>query len=116
MLRCHKINYDLLNACDLDWSFICPGPMAFSRDGRPTPGLRVATETMPYQARPWTRWLPKIAHPFIMLRHMNELMVTYEDAAFTVMGNLDAKGPYFKKRVSLAAPASDPVKGGQSAG
>lgn len=102
ILRSHKANYELLKKSNLDWSFICPGPMFFSGDPRPAAALRITTEVMPYEIAAWTRRLPRLAHPFIMLRRLERMVVSYEDAAHLVMSNLAPNSPYSKKRVALA--------------
>lgn len=104
ILRSHKTNYELLRQSTLDWSFMCPGPMTFD-PGRSFGGrLRVTTEVMPYRVGSWTKWLPKIVHPFIMLRHLGEVTVSYGDVADLVMDNLAPDGPYSRRRVGVGAP------------
>lgn len=110
ILRSHRVNYELLKQSTLDWSFICPGPMTFAPERVFGDRLRVVTEVMPYKISAWTRWLPKVVHPFIVLRHLDEVTVSYEDVAELVMSNLAPNGPYSQKRVGVGAPAADPVK------
>ncbi len=104
MLRSHKVNYERLKASALDWSFMCPGPMTFEPERYFGDRLRVTTEVMPYSVGTWTKWLPRIFHPFIMLRHLNEATVSYEDVAELVMANLEPNGPYSRRRVGVGAP------------
>lgn len=102
LFRIHKFNYELLQRSDLDWSFICPGPMYFAgARGRPE-ALRTTEDEMPYHIGRWTRRLPKIVHPFIMRSRLDELTVSYEDVSRFIMNNLSANGPYSKKRIGIA--------------
>lgn len=104
ILRSHKANYERLKASTLDWSFMCPGPMTFEPERYFGERLRVTTEVMPYSVGAWTKWLPKLFHPFIMLRHLNEATTAYEDVAELVMANLEPNGPYSHCRVGVGAP------------
>jgi len=104
ILRSHKANYERLKASTLDWSFMCPGPMTFEPERYFGARLRVTTEVMPYSIAPWTKWLPRLFHPFIMLRHLNEASASYEDVAELVMDNLEANGPYSYRRVGVGPP------------
>lgn len=104
MLRSHKINFDFLKESSLDWSFMCPGPMTFDPGWRFGDRLRITTETMPYDPPTWTRWLPSLAHPFIMLRRLPTVTVSYQDVADLVMDNLDPSGPFSRRRVGAAPP------------
>jgi putative NADH-flavin reductase len=104
ILRSHKANYELLKKSSLDWSFMCPGPMTFDPDRNFGERLRITTEVMPYRVGSWTGHLPRLAHPFIMMRHLNEVTVSYDDVANLVMSNLAPNGPFSKKRVGVGAP------------
>lgn len=101
VLRSHKVNYELLKSSDLDWSFMCPGPMYFAARPSPVEALRVVTEIMPFQTAPWTRWLPKIFHSLNIMRHLDEVTISYQDVARFVMSDLAGNGPYSRKRVGL---------------
>src|SRR5450759_4761329 len=94
LFRAHKPNYERARDSGMDWTFICPGPMYLA--GRPgIPGqLDVTFDVMPYQVAEWTKWLPRIAHPFVMYAHLRELATAYEDVACLVMNNLMPDGPY----------------------
>jgi hypothetical protein len=100
--KIHKENYKLLLKSNLDWSFMCPGPMApiESFDGSEIP--YVTTEFLPYEVSPLVNRLPKICFSWIFLKRASETVVAFESVADIVMGNLKANGPYFKKRVGLA--------------
>ncbi len=103
ILKSHKLNYSLLkNSKDLDWSFMCPGPMFLDDDSQSKKELKISTEEMPYEISRTSRFFPKFAHPFIMLKNMNEMIVSYQDVAKLVIKNLEADGPYSKKRVGVA--------------
>ncbi len=104
ILRSHKVNFERLRASGLNWSFMCPGPMTFAPERRFGDQLRVTTEEMPYTVGAWTRWLPRLAHSLIMLRHLPEVTVSYEDVADLVIAHLEPEGPYSFKRVGVAAP------------
>lgn len=107
ILRSHRVNYELVKQSTLDWSFICPGPMTFAPGRVVGDRLSVTTEVMPYKIGAWTKWLPKFVHPFIMLRHLDEISVSYEDVAELVVNNLAPNGPYSQKRVAVGMPVAD---------
>ena len=100
IFRSHKVNFGQLVRSSLDWSFICPGPMYFAGSVSPSENTIVTTDFMPYEIAEWTKWLPRIAHPFIMRSHLKEMTVTFEDVAFLIMKNLASAGPYSKKRIA----------------
>jgi putative NADH-flavin reductase len=102
LFRTHRLNYDILKKTDLDWSFVCPGPMFFSGQPGNADELRVTIDEMPYSVAPWTQFLPRIAHPFIMMAHLNGIAIPYEDLADFIMVNFTANNPYSKKRIGLA--------------
>lgn len=101
LFKAHKPNYEVVKEAGLDWTFICPGPMYFA--GRPgiAGNLDVTVDVMPYHVARWTRFLPKVCHPFIMYSHLKELATAYEDVAALVMSNLEADGPYSRKRIGV---------------
>jgi putative NADH-flavin reductase len=101
LFRAHKPNYEVVKESGLDWTFVCPGPMYFAgRPGR-AQNLNVTIDVMPYHVGRWTRFLPKVFHPFIMYFHLKELATAYEDVAALVMSNLEADGPYSRKRIGV---------------
>jgi putative NADH-flavin reductase len=102
LFRTHRLNYDVLKNTDLDWSFVCPGPMFSSGQPGNADELRVTIDEMPYSVAPWTRFLPRIAHPFIMFSRLNKIAISYEDLADFIMGNFTADNQYSKKRIGLA--------------
>lgn len=102
LFRTHRLNYDVLKKTDLDWSFVCPGPMFFSGQPGNADELRVTIDEMPYRVPPWTRSLPRMVHPFLMKLHLNETVISYEDLADFIMRNFTANNQYSKKRIGLA--------------
>jgi uncharacterized protein len=109
LFKAHKPNFEVLRNDDLDWSFICPGPMY--RAGRPgyAGNLEVSIEVMPYQIGACSGLLPKVFHPLIMYSRLKELVTAYEDVAALVMNNLQPNGPYSRKRIGIR------TKSGQAA-
>ena len=101
LFKSHKTNYNLLKKTTLDWTFICPGPMYFANRPTSTTQLQISEDVMPYQISAWTKWLPKIAHPFIMRSHLDELSVAYEDVAAFIMDNLESNSLYSHKRIGI---------------
>jgi uncharacterized protein len=108
LFKAHKPNYELLRDNDLDWTFICPGPMYFA--GRPglNGNLEVTFEVMPYRIGAYSGLLPKVFHPFIMYLRLKELVTAYEDVAALVMGNLQPGGLYSRTRIGVRAGANRP--------
>jgi len=102
IFKSHKVNYELLKETELDWSFICPGPMYYASGTAPVESILTTLGTMPYQAAYWTKWLPKIAHPFIMRSHLEKLAVSYEDVAAFIMRNMEPDSSYSQKRIGIA--------------
>ena len=111
LFKAHKQNYEVLRATDLDWSFICPGPMY--RAGRPgfAGNLEVSTDVMPYQVGAFSRLLPKVFHPLIMRARLKELVTAYEDGAALVMNNLEPNGPYSRKRIGIRTKSGQATLG-----
>ena len=111
LFKAHKQNYEVLSATDLDWSFICPGPMYHA--GRPgfAGNLEVSTEVMPYQIGAFSGLLPKVFHPLIMRARLKELVTAYEDGAALVMNNLEPNGPYSRKRIGVRNKSGHPTAG-----
>jgi uncharacterized protein len=103
LFKAHKPNYEALRENDLDWSFICPGPMYLA--GRPgfAGNLDISFEVMPYEIGACSGLLPKVCHPFIMYSRLKELVAPYEDVAALVMSNLQPNGPYSRKRIGIRA-------------
>jgi uncharacterized protein len=101
LFKAHRPNYEVLRDNDLDWTFICPGPMYFA--GRPgfAGNLAVSIEVMPYQIGACSGLLPKVFHPFIMYLRLKELVTAFEDVAALVMSNLQPNGPYSRKRIGI---------------
>jgi putative NADH-flavin reductase len=81
LFKAHRPNYEVLRDNDLDWTFICPGPMYFA--GRPgfAGNLEVSIEVMPYQIGACSGLLPKVFHPLIMYMRLKELVTAFEDVA-----------------------------------
>lgn len=113
LFKAHKPNYEVLRATDLDWSFICPGPMCLA--GRPgfAGNLEVSIEVMPYQIGACSGLLPKVFHPFIMHSRLKELVTAYEDVAALVMNNLQPNGPYSRKRIGIRTKSGQVAVGRQ---
>lgn len=105
--KIHKENYKLLLNSELDWSFMCPGPMgpieSFGEVGK----LHVSTEILPYEVSPWVSKLPKICLSWIFLKRAKETVVPFEAVSHIVMSNLEGNGPYYKKRVGAALRSVD---------
>jgi len=102
ILRSHKVNYQLLKEHpELDWSFICPGPMFFASSEAAPKKLKVVLEEMPYEISQYSRFLPKLFHSFIILRRVTSLAVSYQDVARFVMANLEPNSLYHHQRVGL---------------
>lgn len=105
LFRAHGPVYETLKDSGMDWTFICPGPM-YRAGRRGIPGrLDVTFDVMPYRVGPWTKLLPRIAHPFIMYSHLRELATAYEDVACLVMNNLAPNGPYSRRRIGVVDPS-----------
>lgn len=102
IFKSHKVNYQLLKETELDWSFICPGPMFYAGGNVPAEKIYVTEGVMPYSVAGWTKWLPKIAHPFIMRSHLEKLAISYEDVAAFIMNNMEPNSSYSKKRIGIA--------------
>jgi putative NADH-flavin reductase len=102
--RNHKKNYEALRKSNLDWSFMCPGPMVESPHGKLTNNLRISVDEMPYEYPKWLAKLPRIALSLTMKQHLRETIVSYDDIANIIMTNLEASGIYSQKRVGVALP------------
>lgn len=102
ILRSHKANYQLLKKHpELDWSFICPGPMFFASPEAVPKKLKITLEEMPYKISRYSRFLPSFCHSFIILRKVESLAVSYQDVARFVMANLEPNSVYRHQRVGL---------------
>jgi putative NADH-flavin reductase len=100
----HKKNYEALLRTNLDWSFMCPGPMVESPHGELTNNLRISVNEMPYEYPKWLTRFPRIALSLTMKQHVPEIIVSYDDVANIIMTNLEASGIYSQKRVGVALP------------
>ena len=101
LFRAHRPVYEALRDSDMDWTFICPGPM-YRAGRRGIPGrLTVTFDVMPYRVNERTKWLPRIVHPFIMYSRLRELATAFEDVACLVMHNLAPDGPYSRRRIGV---------------
>lgn len=101
--KIHEKNYALLKESNLDWSFMCPGPMGPTGTLNNPGKLRITTEVLPYFEKYNVRGKPKVCLSYKFVRKVGELEVSFEDIARIVMTNLDAKGPYYRKRVAGAS-------------
>ncbi|MFN8412430.1 MAG: NAD(P)H-binding protein [Anaerolineales bacterium] len=105
MYQNHKRNYQaLLETTNLDWSFMCPGPLVDSPNGKLTDHLRISVDEMPFQYPEWLVRLPKIALTLEIIKHVSETIVSYEDIANIMLTNLESNGRYSHKRVGIALP------------
>lgn len=102
IFKSHKTNYQQLRQTELDWSFICPGPMFYAGGTVLAENIYTTIGVMPYQSPRWTRWLPSIVHPFIMRSRLDELAIAYEDVATFIMNNMEPNCSYSQKRIGIA--------------
>ena len=108
----HRVNFGRIQATQLDWRVLCPGPMveavALGIDR-----LRVSLDRMPVQIPSIVRWLPgPLVLPFFAYR-VPEMIVPYADAAALMLANLDAGGAMSRHRVGLALPVGMRGKKGE---
>jgi putative NADH-flavin reductase len=104
IFKAHKANFERVSKSKLDWSMLCPGPMTEATDGKPHEGLRVTADVWPVPRPAATRFLPLIATTIAFRNAMPQMTITYEDAAQVILSNLDANGPYSRRRVGVALP------------
>ncbi|MCW9035804.1 MAG: SDR family oxidoreductase [Rhodospirillales bacterium] len=102
--RTHKTNFEYLSKSGLDWSFLCPGPMNTSPDGKPRTDLRVSIDVWPFKPFAITKFLPRISLSIAFKKHIPEMIVSYEDAAELIINNLSKNGPCSRHRIGLALP------------
>ena len=100
--KLHKDNYKLLLKSNLDWSFMCPGPMGPIEGFGDIGKVNITTEVLPYEVKPWVSKLPKIFHSWIFLKRAKETVIPFEIIAHIVMTNLQPNGPYSEKRVGAS--------------
>lgn len=103
----HEKNWKALEASDLDWSLMCPGPMVAAPAGQIRSDLRVSIDVVPYEVPGWARWAPRIALSLLMKAKLPELIVSYEDVADIIMSNLSPGGRFSRHRVGVALPAGE---------
>lgn len=100
----HRANFETVRRSGLDWSVLCPGPMIDSPDGNATDGLVLSAETWPVSRPRLARFLPLIASSLAFKQSLPRLTIYYEDAAKVILDNLEADGPFSRRRVGVALP------------
>jgi len=100
----HKENYRRLQASNLDWSMLCPGPMIPADTGSARTDLRLSADIWPFASPGITRLLPRIGLLALFGKNIGAMTISYEDAAAVIMNNLDRNGQYSRKRVGIALP------------
>jgi len=104
LFRAHATNFSRLEASELKWSMLCPGPMIASADGQPHTGLRVSVASWPIHRPAITQYLPRIATSLAFKRAIPKLTICYEDAARVILDNLTLASPLVRRRVGVALP------------
>lgn len=99
----HAQNHARLQRSPLDWRLLCPGPMVDS----PALGLermRTSIERLPVAMPDWSGRLPDILMLALFAQRMPEMIVSYTDAAATMLAHLAPGGSFSRHRVGLALP------------
>lgn len=100
----HRINLEAVQATELDWSMLCPGPMIDAPDGKPTEDLRLSEDQWPVERPAFTYFLPRLALSLAFKQKIPEMTISYEDAAEVILDHLAPSGRFSKKRVGVALP------------
>lgn len=98
----HRTNYNAVRATSLDWSMLCPGPMNDAPEAAPARELVISTDVWPFAAPPLANLLPRPALSLAFMAAMPRLTIHYEEAAALMASNLEASGPYSRRRVGIA--------------
>lgn len=100
----HLMNFRRLVDCPLNWSMICPGPMAPSPNATLTKGLKISKNIWPVARPAHTRWLPKRFTVRAYQSLQPSLLLYYEDVARFMLNQIGQDSEYCRMRVGLARP------------
>lgn len=98
----HNRNLERLRQTELDWSVMCPGTMVDSI-AHPAPvRLHVAADTLPLSLPETIKESSEAEIAGYLFSRLQELDVSYEDAANCMLNHIELAGPFKRKRVGLA--------------
>ncbi|MDG0811255.1 NAD(P)-dependent oxidoreductase [Cohnella rhizosphaerae] len=105
----HNRNLERLRRTGLDWSVMCPGTMVESNAEVPLNRLHVTTEVLPLALPETIRELSEAELAGLLFSRLQELDVSYEDAANCMLNHAELAGPFKGKRVGLAYRSEMPA-------
>jgi len=99
----HRVNFERIRSTDLDWRVLCPGPMV-EEQPLGIARLRTSLDHLPVEVPAFARVLPGALVLPLFAYFVPEMIISYADAAASMLANLTPGGSMSRHRVGLALP------------
>jgi putative NADH-flavin reductase len=100
----HRVNFDRIRQTSLDWRILCPGPLLVDQPPRGLAQMRISLDRLPIDIPDQIQSVPELFALRSFIDRMNEMMVSYKDAAALMLANISPDGEMSRHRVGLALP------------